>query len=142
MDPTRPDESVVVAPAPAPGAARRLVTARQYLWVAGAVAVVSLALHFLGPAITPFLIGAIFAYLGTPLVDAMSRRRVPRTLGTVLTVLLFGIGSMAGMIALAGALTLPLARVAARSERLYRALSLAAGVFAIVLGLATLAART
>lgn len=74
------------------------------------------------------------------LVVAVSTMREPAL--SMLYVLLFGIGSMAGMIALAGALTLPLARVAARSERLYRALSLAAGVFAIVLGLATLAART
>ena len=100
MEPTRPDEPVVVAAAPAPGAARRQVTARQYLWVAGAVAVVSLARHFLGPAITPFLIGAIFAYLGTPLVGAMARRRVPRTLGTVLTVLLFGVAVFAILLVL------------------------------------------
>ncbi|MCC6171638.1 MAG: hypothetical protein IT481_06385 [Gammaproteobacteria bacterium] len=73
------------------------------------------------------------------LVVAVSTMREPAL--SMLYVLLFGIGSMAGMMALAGALTLPLARVAARSERLYRALSLAAGVFAIVLGLATLAAR-
>ena len=64
MNPVRPDEPAADAAA-APGVPRRLVTPRQYLWVAGALAVVSLALHFLGPAITPFLIGAIFAYLGT-----------------------------------------------------------------------------
>ena len=99
MNPARPDEPAADA-ATAPGVPRRLVTPRQYLWVAGALAVVSLALHFLGPAITPFLIGAIFAYLGTPLVGAMARRRVPRTLGTVLTVLLFGVAVFAILLVL------------------------------------------
>lgn len=71
------------------------------------------------------------------LVVAVSAMREPAL--SILYVLLFGVGSMAGMVALAATLTLPLARVAARSERLYRALSLLAGLFAVVLGLATLA---
>ena len=100
MDPARPDE------APAPGAAPpesllpRRITPRQYLWVAGALAVVALALHFLGPAITPFLVGAIFAYLGTPIVGALERRGLPRTLGTVITVLLFGVAVAAILLVL------------------------------------------
>ncbi|MCP5360148.1 MAG: hypothetical protein R3E75_04835 [Steroidobacteraceae bacterium] len=71
------------------------------------------------------------------LVVAVSAMREPAL--SILYVLLFGVGSMTGMVALAATLTLPLARVAARSERLYRALSLLAGLFAVVLGLATLA---
>jgi predicted PurR-regulated permease PerM len=95
MDPSRPDEPPVTAAAAAPAAApqhvHRLVTPRQYLWIVGAALVVVFSLHFLGPVLTPFLIGAIFAYLGTPLVDAMQKRGVSRALATTLTVLLFGL---------------------------------------------------
>ena len=93
MDPARPDEPPASVPAPAPAHAplHRLVTPQQYLWVVGAALIVVLSLHFLGPVLTPFLIGAIFAYLGTPLVDAMQKRGISRTLATTLTVLLFGL---------------------------------------------------
>jgi predicted PurR-regulated permease PerM len=95
METPRPDEPTVPPPAAPPPVPRRPVTIPQYLWVVGAAIVVILALHFLGPVLTPFLIGAIFAYLGTPLVDAMHRRGVPRAAGTTATVLLFGIAVIA-----------------------------------------------
>ena len=69
----------------------RPVPLRQYLWIAGAVLVLYFALTRLGAVLTPFLIGAILAYLGTPLVNALERRRVHRAVGTTITVLLFGI---------------------------------------------------
>jgi len=102
MDPAGPESALPTAPPP-PAVAdvaaeaveqahlRRQVTVRQYLWVVGAIVVAAAALHFLGPVLIPFVIGAIFAYLGTPIVDWMERRRVPRTLGTVITVLFFGL---------------------------------------------------
>src|SRR5512139_713269 len=74
-----------------PARGRAPVAARHYLWIVAAAIVVVLALHWLGPVLTPFLIGAILAYLGTPLVDALERRGVHRTLGTTLTVLVFAI---------------------------------------------------
>jgi predicted PurR-regulated permease PerM len=95
MDPARPDEPPVPAPAAPPPVPRRPVTIPQYLWVVGAALVVILALEFLGPVLTPFLVGAIFAYLGTPLVDGMQRRGIGRGLGTTVTVLLFGIAVVA-----------------------------------------------
>ena len=49
--------------------------------------VFALLLTFLGGVITPFLIGAILAYLGHPAVTWGERRRVPRTLGTLLVVI-------------------------------------------------------
>lgn len=78
----------------APGSAlrgRRPISLKHYLWVAGAVIVLYFALTQLGAVLTPFLIGAILAYLGTPLVDALERRRVHRAVGTTITVLLFGV---------------------------------------------------
>jgi predicted PurR-regulated permease PerM len=77
--------------ATARGAKRRALTVRNYAWIAAAAIVVALALHFLGPVITPFLVGAILAYLGTPLVEWASRRRVPRALSTVVVIVLFGL---------------------------------------------------
>ena len=41
--------------------------------------------------LTPFLVGAILAYLGTPLVDGREKRRVSRALATTIVVLLFGV---------------------------------------------------
>jgi predicted PurR-regulated permease PerM len=93
-DPRPPDERArleqTAATAPLP-AMPRSVAWRHYLWVAGAALVVLLALHWLGPVLTPFLVGAIFAYLGKPLVDRLERRRVPRSLGALVVILIFGI---------------------------------------------------
>jgi predicted PurR-regulated permease PerM len=76
----------VTAPAP-----RRPLSLRNYLWIAGAALVLILGLRYLGTVLTPFLIGAILAYLGTPIVDWAERRRVPRSVSTTLVVLLFGL---------------------------------------------------
>jgi predicted PurR-regulated permease PerM len=70
---------------------RRPLTLRNYLWLIGAALVLLLALHWLGAVLTPFLIGAILAYLGTPLVDRAAKRRVPRALATLIVVLGFGL---------------------------------------------------
>jgi predicted PurR-regulated permease PerM len=88
-------------PAPAAIAAERAegtalprrppLTVRNYLWLIGAAVVVLLALHWLGSVLTPFLIGAILAYLGTPLVDRAAARGVPRALATLVVVLAFGL---------------------------------------------------
>ncbi|HVF63527.1 MAG TPA: AI-2E family transporter [Casimicrobiaceae bacterium] len=74
-----------------PLAARRPLLLKHYLWLAVGLAVLYLALTHLGAVLTPFLIGAILAYLGTPLVNALERRGVHRAIGTTLCVLLFGI---------------------------------------------------
>lgn len=84
--PSPPDE-----PPPAEvleAAPRQPVRARHYLWVAGAVLVIAAALHWLGPVITPFLVGAILAYLGNPIVNRCERARIPRGIGTLLAVVL------------------------------------------------------
>jgi len=58
----------------------------HYLWIAGTALVTAALLHWLGPILTPFLIGAILAYFGSPLVSWAQRRRMPRTLGTLLVI--------------------------------------------------------
>ncbi len=71
--------------------ARGPLAVRNYAWIAGAALVLVLALRFLGPVLTPFLIGAILAYLGTPDVAWAAGRGVPRALATTLVVVLFGL---------------------------------------------------
>ena len=96
--PAIPEVTVVVAPAPAAesrATARRALTLRNYLWIAGAAVVVVLGLRYLGPVLTPFLIGAILAYLGKPLVHWAAARGASRALATVVVVMLFGLALLA-----------------------------------------------
>jgi len=83
-----PDEALLPRP-------REPLTLRHYLWIVAAVIVVVAGLHWLGPVLTPFLIGAILAYLGTPLVDRAAKRGIPRALSTLAVVLLFGLAIFA-----------------------------------------------
>ena len=70
---------------------RKPLTLRHYVWIVGAALVVIAGLHWLGPILTPFLVGVILAYLGTPIVDRAAARGVPRALATLAVVLLFGV---------------------------------------------------
>lgn len=88
------------AAAPALPIPRRPLPYRHYLWGIGAALIVIFALRWLESVLTPFLIGAILAYLGTPLVNAAERRGVPRSLATTIVVLLFGLVLMAVFIVL------------------------------------------
>jgi predicted PurR-regulated permease PerM len=58
----------------------------HYVWIAGTALAVVALLHWLGPILTPFLIGAILAYFGSPLVTWAQRHRIPRPLGTLLVI--------------------------------------------------------
>ncbi|MEP7276440.1 MAG: AI-2E family transporter [Betaproteobacteria bacterium] len=88
-DPDRPPPAAAaVAAAPI---LRKPLAPRHYAWIVAAALVVVAALHWLGPVLTPFLIGAILAYLGTPLVDRAQKRGVPRALSTLVVVLLMGL---------------------------------------------------
>lgn len=46
-------------------------------------------IYLLAPILTPFLVGALLAYLGNPLVTRLTRLRLPRALAVVLVFLLF-----------------------------------------------------
>jgi predicted PurR-regulated permease PerM len=65
------------------------------MWVAGAVLVFAAAVHWLGAALTPFLIGAILAYLGVPIVRRCERWGIARTLGTLIAIVLMGLAIFA-----------------------------------------------
>lgn len=94
MNETRPPTAIDTAAPPEPAAPpahpRRVLTPRNYVWIAGAAVVLFFGLRYLGPVLTPFLIGAILAYLGTPIVD-WAEEHVSRGIATTVVVLLFGI---------------------------------------------------
>jgi len=73
-------ETIVVVPPPRLGP-------QNYVWVVGAVLVIAALLHWLGPILTPFLIGGMLAYVGSPAVSWLEKKRVPRTVGALLVML-------------------------------------------------------
>jgi predicted PurR-regulated permease PerM len=86
-----PIEGEAIASVAAPPARRRHPLApKHYLWVLGAALVIVFALRWLGSALTPFLIGAALAYLGTPVVNRLHIRGVPRAVSTLLVILFIG----------------------------------------------------
>ena len=74
------------APAPPPLPVHRRLHAKHYMWVLGAALVLAAMLHWLGAALTPFLIGAILAYLGLPIVRRCEGWNIGRTLGTLIAI--------------------------------------------------------
>src|SRR2546428_12372162 len=88
MTPPGPDLDAApeLMPADAPRPSRRLRTV-HYLWLVALAGVIAALLHFLGSILTPFLIGAILADFGSPLVTWAERHRVARTVGTFVVIL-------------------------------------------------------
>jgi predicted PurR-regulated permease PerM len=64
-----------------------LASPQLWAWIAIAVAS-GLLVWLLSPILAPFLFGAILAYIFAPIVEKLTRRRVPRTLAVVLVLLL------------------------------------------------------
>lgn len=98
MQEPRPSVDETTSPsAPAPAALRapHPIALRQYLWVAGAALAFVAVLHWLGPVLTPFLIGAILAYLGNPIVVRCERAGMPRMLGTLVAVVVMSLAVLA-----------------------------------------------
>lgn len=59
------------------------LNARSFFWLALAV-VVAVLIYLLSPILTPFLLAAILAYMGDPLVDRLEAKKIPRTLGALI----------------------------------------------------------
>jgi predicted PurR-regulated permease PerM len=59
------------------------LTLQQYAWISAVAVIFALLVHLLGQILTPFLIGAILAYIGNPAVSFGEEHRVPRTVGTL-----------------------------------------------------------
>ncbi|OBS09942.1 AI-2E family transporter [Acidihalobacter prosperus] len=64
---------------------------RGEVWLGLAVVLLaSWLVYLLAPILTPFLVAALFAYLGDPLADRLERWRLPRTLAVVVVFVLMG----------------------------------------------------
>ena len=60
-------------------------------WMALAVLLLTgWLLYLMAPVLTPFVVGAVLAYLGDPLVDKLEARKIPRTFGVLIVFLIFG----------------------------------------------------
>jgi len=70
---------------------RQQLTLQHYGWIIGVTVIVALLLHLLGDILTPFLIGAILAYIGNPAVSWGETHRISRTIGTLLVVGITGL---------------------------------------------------
>jgi predicted PurR-regulated permease PerM len=60
------------------------------LWLAVGI-LLALMLFLLGPVLTPFVAAAIIGYMLNPLVDGLSSRGLPRTLGVLLAITALGL---------------------------------------------------
>lgn len=56
-----------------------MISPTQRFWVGSGFVLAILLLYFLGPILTPFLVGAFIAYLGDPLVNRLRRLHLSRT---------------------------------------------------------------
>lgn len=56
----------------------------QSQWVLGSLVIFVALCYFLAPVLTPFVVGALIAYLGDPLLDQLEKWRLNRTLGVFL----------------------------------------------------------
>lgn len=68
------------------------------LWIGlGLLAGAGLAVYLLAPVLTPFLVAALLAYLGQPLVTGLTRWHLPRVAAVIAVFALF-IGAFAGLL--------------------------------------------
>jgi len=92
--------------------------------------------HFLRgtPAKRPLLVGVVHGLAGSGALTALALAQLPTASLRLVTIALFGCGSVLGMAVLSGLAGWPLARIGAR-PRAQRALSLATGSLSAGLGL-------
>ncbi len=69
----------------------------HYLWWLILVCMTGGLIYLLSPILTPFLLAAVIAYICNPMVASMAGKRIPRTVGAVLVMLLL-LGVFAALI--------------------------------------------
>ncbi len=95
---SRENEAKNAESAPQPAAQLSPENLRRYAWWTLAVTLVfGLLFWVLAPIMTPFVLGAVIAYIGHPLVARLEAKRVPRALGALI-VLLLGLAAIVGLV--------------------------------------------
>ncbi len=61
----------------------------RWPWFVAVLVLLGLSFYLLQPILLPFVLGALIAYLGDPLVDMLERRRLGRTVAVVIVFCLF-----------------------------------------------------
>ena len=82
----------------------------------------------------PFLIGMVHGLAGSAGLMLLVLGAMPTVAGGLLYVLVFGVGSTAGMLLLSGLISVPFAMLAVRSVRAQAMLQVLAGLASLVLG--------
>lgn len=86
------------------------------------------------PSLRAFIVGFIHGLAGSAAVSLLALGAIQDPWAALSYLVVFGGGTIAGMLAITTALALPLAAVAARFASLHRALVVCAGIFSIGLG--------
>ena len=73
-----------------------MTDAQKWLLLAGLL-IGGWIIYLLSPVLSPFLVGALLAYLGDPVTDRLEQRKMPRTLAVVIV---FGFMFLAGLVLL------------------------------------------
>ncbi|HNP51851.1 MAG TPA: AI-2E family transporter [Nitrosomonas nitrosa] len=70
---------------------------RQYLWWFVLIGLFGVLIYLLSPILTPFMLAAVIAYICNPLVSWLSAKKISRTLGAIVVMLLL-VGAFATLI--------------------------------------------
>ena len=87
----------------------------------------------------PFLVGLLHGLAGSAALTLLVLGTIPSPIGALVYILVFGVGSTAGMLLLSGLVGLPVALAAPGAHRLQAAIQVVAGVGSAVLGIWMLA---
>ncbi len=90
--------------------------------------------HVLRVGGRPFVVGVVHGLAGTAALMLLVVGAIPSLILAVGTILVFGIGSIAGMMAMSILMSVPLALAAGRVQVFERAVRLAAGLFSLGFG--------
>jgi high-affinity nickel permease len=87
----------------------------------------------------PFLVGLLHGLAGSAALTLLVLGTIPSPIGALVYILVFGVGSTAGMLLLSGLVGLPVALMAPRAHRLQAAIQVVVGLGSAALGIWMLA---
>ena len=96
--------------------------------------------HLLAAGRRPFLVGLLHGMAGSAALMLLVLATIPSPVAGLVYIVVFGIGSTAGMLALSGLIAVPFALARHRSPHAHTAIRVGAGLASVVLGLWLVAA--